>query len=897
MVEAYRTLTGEGSYDLTEAARLAFEGLRSAIELNDDVMTAWFESSLAICYSMMGEHEKALPLLNNALPRLDEYGLRHAGAHFARAKSEAAIGDPSLVEELLWDTYRRSIEEYHWPTFIDVSLELCRLEASSKSWREKYVRAHRVAVESAERLFLTHARKQLNGLTPQPESTFRRILKELAHEPIRVFADHLDVLKGPSASDPSDLDSVRKLDQMLSGVRRLEPIAPILRLEIFLVLSSLLIDLAQRQGEFEIAAKVGDEATELALPSLERLTGDGLLYSLIIAAQQSSLERWRGNPDRADTLKSLVASNMESIKDPQARLGLCLEMCRTCAGSEHQRYLDEASQLATQLPRNPRRLDVLLEIAKSTHDPNQRLEVLLQAEEGIDDALQFYREAYDGTLPQIGTEHAETVSQAMIVEALSKTDLETARLRLDELVKRRRDTDPAIAPLFLRAASRLGDHRLQLRYASSSSRWLESILRSGAAGSDLTWTFLELADVWRDCIATFVSSQDGKSLLNLLEASQQGMLERYKHRGRAGAMGLPQLSNSVVDPWIDGSINPDFASVDSVLATMAGTTGLAFVCVEHVEGIMARCVRLVIDPSGDVASTEFVISGNSLAYLEDHRSSWRSIATQDIPASWSELSTDLLGDLPHGQRDNRIVIVPGSELFTSVPWSALLLDGSPMIDQYTIQVAPSFSAIAPTASAATSGRALVLFPDFTDLQLASEQEAWRTQSRWSVETRKSVPDVVASLKRPGAWEVGYFATHGGGTGRSTVLVDDAGATLGYETALTLWWPETVVLASCSVGHLDQQLGREPLSMPFACLIRGAKTVVGAVAPVTDRGAAKIGSRLARELSTGTPAVLALARAQRSLISELPGGTFGDWAPFQAISTAASGSRASDRPEG
>jgi CHAT domain-containing protein len=71
--------------------------------------------------------------------------------------------------------------------------------------------------------------------------------------------------------------------------------------------------------------------------------------------------------------------------------------------------------------------------------------------------------------------------------------------------------------------------------------------------------------------------------------------------------------------------------------------------------------------------------------------------------------------------------------------------------------------------------------------------------------------------------------------------------------------EHVVLSACEVGRSDLRPGDEPLGLSAALLALGARSVVGAVAPVLDAVAADAMASYHRHLAAGRSAATALAK--------------------------------------
>ncbi len=117
-------------------------------------------------------------------------------------------------------------------------------------------------------------------------------------------------------------------------------------------------------------------------------------------------------------------------------------------------------------------------------------------------------------------------------------------------------------------------------------------------------------------------------------------------------------------------------------------------------------------------------------------------------------------------------------------------------------------------------------------------------------------DALGGSPRP---HVAAISAHGG---LGDAMFDRAvrlrgGSILSAAAALDLPWPPTVVLATCWVTAVTVQIGQEPFGFPTACLLRGASTVLGGVAPITDSGSARILDGVYAALPSAVPAATSL----------------------------------------
>ena len=92
----------------------------------------------------------------------------------------------------------------------------------------------------------------------------------------------------------------------------------------------------------------------------------------------------------------------------------------------------------------------------------------------------------------------------------------------------------------------------------------------------------------------------------------------------------------------------------------------------------------------------------------------------------------------------------------------------------------------------------------------------------------------------------------------------ADANLGSTDLLAARLPALVVLGACKVGRLDYELGEDPLGMPVAALLGGARWVVAATSEIEGQGAGRVLARFYAKISEGHSVPEALRQAQVAL---------------------------------
>lgn len=122
--------------------------------------------------------------------------------------------------------------------------------------------------------------------------------------------------------------------------------------------------------------------------------------------------------------------------------------------------------------------------------------------------------------------------------------------------------------------------------------------------------------------------------------------------------------------------------------------------------------------------------------------------------------------------------------------------------------------------------------------------------------RTATPDDVAVLFHHGD-------TAPDSASRGVRLAD--GGYLSATTARRWNWPGTVVLGSCWAAHLLPAEAQEPFGLPTACLLAGARSVIGGQAPIiASRTVASVIARVVVSSAQGERPAQVLGRALRTL---------------------------------
>ena len=256
---------------------------------------------------------------------------------------------------------------------------------------------------------------------------------------------------------------------------------------------------------------------------------------------------------------------------------------------------------------------------------------------------------------------------------------------------------------------------------------------------------------------------------------------------------------------------------------------------------------------------------------------WRELAEAMLPAAWWDVLC------PDGSKPVEVLIVPDGPI-ASLPLAALpVRDGKPLIEFATLAMTPSLSMLklpqAPPPHAGTV-RIAVVHLDWAESldQVSFEAQQWQLAAqRMHVVDTADQHGLEAALVAVPAPDLVAISVHGSpgeapaGDGRrafgTKVHLRD-GSVLSAASALRLPWPQTVILGACWISGVAIRAGREPFGFPLACLLRGASTIIGGIAPIPDEEAARILGEVIGRLPGDRDIVGALCGTQRAELSRI-----------------------------
>ena len=261
---------------------------------------------------------------------------------------------------------------------------------------------------------------------------------------------------------------------------------------------------------------------------------------------------------------------------------------------------------------------------------------------------------------------------------------------------------------------------------------------------------------------------------------------------------------------------------------------------------------------------------------------WEEIAQALFPGSWRDMLCS-----PSGPQGAELLIVPDGPI-AGLPLGALPgSDGRPLLASVAVALVPALSMLSMPGEQPgrmRSGRRIaVVHRDNREVAghtgTALEVRHWLAVSdRMQVVEADDQASIAKALQSPQRPDVIAISAHGvrergpGAAETATVTAFRAevrlrdGTVLSEESALRFAWPPAVILASCSVGAASAGTGLEPSGFPLSCLLRGATTVIGGVAPIPDSETTDVLCRIIDELPTASDTLALLQRAQAAVLS-------------------------------
>jgi hypothetical protein len=299
--------------------------------------------------------------------------------------------------------------------------------------------------------------------------------------------------------------------------------------------------------------------------------------------------------------------------------------------------------------------------------------------------------------------------------------------------------------------------------------------------------------------------------------------------------------------------------------------------------------RTLIEPGGAVTFEQLPVGTQLAAFIGRAKKpdvelhsvlrglDWQALAVDLLPpALWDRL-LEAAGTAPA-----KLIISAHSEL-SLMPWAALKLDQhTRLIKGAIIAQTPVLTCLAETGPPSVAGPALVELAS-ADINVERERLAWKLRPEHDGQVLLSecavrpepapvpVPGSVATAlaERMGHWRLLHIASHGTGSGLDQTLYL-RGEPVSAGRALTLRWPESVLMASCHVGRLINVADGEPLNLIMALLAGGSHRVVAGIDTVPDTLTSRIAAEmveLCQKREIGLEAALREAQLDKSQYPE------------------------------
>ncbi|HEX6520258.1 MAG TPA: CHAT domain-containing protein [Streptosporangiaceae bacterium] len=272
--------------------------------------------------------------------------------------------------------------------------------------------------------------------------------------------------------------------------------------------------------------------------------------------------------------------------------------------------------------------------------------------------------------------------------------------------------------------------------------------------------------------------------------------------------------------------------------------------------------------SGDAARVEFVHRFVSL-----RTAVWAQLAAALMPP---ELG-DVLGSLESGNDPAVLLVVPDGPL-SSVPFAGLRLpDGSLLADHAAVVFMPNLLSFSANDWDGEPEEACITVAHFGPTKFRDAFDALRSTPAYApmrMEVRAAADrgSFVAALREVPPPRIAVISHHGetAENPADRYINFEGGGKLSERDARTIDWPQTVVLGSCWASDITVRAGDDPAGLPTACLLGGARAVLGGQSRVdNDETSARILARVTLEAALGRHPALTLTEAIREHLAERP----------------------------
>ena len=252
---------------------------------------------------------------------------------------------------------------------------------------------------------------------------------------------------------------------------------------------------------------------------------------------------------------------------------------------------------------------------------------------------------------------------------------------------------------------------------------------------------------------------------------------------------------------------------------------------------------------------------------------WRELARAILPPELAGVLRSL--QTPEGPAV--LLVVPDGPL-SSVPFAGLrLADGSAVVDHAAVVFMPNLLAFSVGEWDSAPDGDCVVVAHFGPTRFRDAFESQRADPYFGLAEMKvrAAPDrdsFVSALTQAPAPRIAVISHHGYTAARRAdwYITFEGGGRLSEQDAEHISWPQTVVLGSCSVGNITIRAGDNPIGLPTACLLGGARAVLGGQSQVdNDTTSAAILARVTLEATDGQHPALALRAAMLDHLAARP----------------------------
>jgi hypothetical protein len=393
---------------------------------------------------------------------------------------------------------------------------------------------------------------------------------------------------------------------------------------------------------------------------------------------------------------------------------------------------------------------------------------------------------------------------------------------------------------------------------------------------------------------TFEGNYKIQQLLKEIVEIEGAVKETLAENAATRAADLRRLRRELaadVSPMLADTVFPPPANVKDVVTAIGPRYALDFVELRDTLDNRPRLFRTLIEPGGRVSFDRC----RPPRELQDfyQRSRKPSELTRDIApsrdfdespgweaADWRGLAEALLPErltqelLEAGDVAPVPVLISAHSWLSLIPWAALKIDdaGHRLVERAIIGQTPVLTCLTGQVPAVVTGEALVRLVgrnergvnDEPGVNVDQERQAWgfpvgtdgiaphRCELRPKEHRRPRLHlfRFAHALTTKDAWQFLHIASHGAGKGFDQFLDLGGGKVISAAQALGLKWPTSVLMASCHVGLVENENGREPLSFVMALLTGGARCVVAGIDRIADEETGAVARQIVTSIRDG-----------------------------------------------